>query len=89
MRQAECERRIQMIEVTDAEELKSRLFELDELVGSLVVYLQELIDVATGRDLVTTSAQVIYDLKNDETTMKSLKTVVMGLYYRQLMESLK
>jgi len=89
IRAFETEKYIDAYDCVTIDEVRSRVIELEELVGSLTVYLQELIDVATGKDFVTPAAQVVHDLKNDITTMKTLKYVEMGIYYRQLMESLK
>lgn len=89
IREIECEKHIERFDSVNPDEVQSRVYELEELVGSLTVYLQEMIDVATGRDLVTTVSQVVHDFKNDTTTMNTLKSMESGIYYKQLMESLK
>lgn len=89
IREAQLYKFLENYEVPDVEELQCRVIELQELAGGLSVYLQELLDIALGKDLVTTIPQIMHDIKNDGITLKRLREINGGLFSKPLEESLK
>lgn len=89
IREAQLYRHLETFDSPDANELQVRVDELEELCASLSVYLEELFDIALGKDVVTPIQQLIHDIKNDGLTIKTLRSVRNGIYSKTLEEILK
>lgn len=88
IRQIECEKYLERLE-GESTDLQSRVYELEELAGSLVVYLQEAIDIAARKQVVNTIGELMFDITKDTNAMNTLRSICSGAYYKQLMETLK